>query len=145
MRAFLLAVALLATSQVMAGNCGNKTIDGLDMCEIAKLIVEHTAPQLPQQLSREVSMTGIFYNEASVEMSALIHTNAKDLKALYTNAETSLADYKNAIQTRAELMCDPDEGGIWKMFVDAGGIVTYSYWFLDGEHFASFTIDNCDN
>ena len=133
-------ILLLSFSYGNAENCKPNKIN-FDICNEAKKIQREAAPNLPQKLSRNMSLVSVMSNGPEVSLTAqLTYTKnflEKNVKA--AGQTMSQIDSKMRSFTRNYLCSNK----VTKSFIELGGRLVMNYRYGDGENAFNIIIKRC--
>ena len=141
MKLFTAAIILLLSfSYGNAENCKPNKIN-FDICKEAKKIQREVAPNLPQKLSRNMSLVNVMSNGPEVSLTAqLTYTRnflEKNVKA--AGQTMSQIDAKMQSFTRKYLCSNK----VTKGFIKLGGRLVMNYRYGDGENAFNIAVNRC--
>lgn len=138
--AFFLSIGASVEAQQ---NCFAK-YSKTNICDYAKKIQKGMAPNLPMQISQNLSLRNVVAIGPNISLGAML-----DYDEQYLNADLrakgvsrTRVDSRMKSMTRNGVCTDP----VLRAFVDLGGIISYNYKFIDGSKYLDIRInkDSCE-
>ena len=112
-----------------------------DVCAAAKEIQRNAAPNLPMQLSAEMTLMSIMAIGGRVGMNVIWHMTEVELNSRIAMNNTTLENLRSQMQSYSRTSVCSRE--VTAAFVRLGGEMQYHYTTNDGFSIASPLIKNC--
>lgn len=112
------------------------------VCEMAGKITKLISDDLPMQQSRNMSITAVTSEYETLIMRAVLAYEREFLEDFYKEAGKPLSVAVKGLQDSVNRICKDKAGFLYK-FINLGGVVKYSYFFIDGEQFTEVTVSSC--
>ena len=115
---------------------------GTDVCKIARRMANDLAPQLPMQLSSQLSMQTVVAVKGNFLMTAKLEYDNTHLQSILINSGISDDEMIKTMHRHAKSgICQPSSST--RAFIDLGGVVSYQYRFNDGSIYTQVQINTC--
>ena len=113
-----------------------------DLCQLARKMADETAPQLPMQLNKNLTLHSVFASGPSLALTAQLAYDKSLLDATLKQSTASDAQIKQALFNAATTsICNPASPTY--NFISQGGSVQYIYRFNDGTTYTTINIADC--
>lgn len=141
-KSLIVAAMLCASADTIEKEQSTCSPKGVDVCKIARRMANDLAPQLPMQLSSQLSMQTVVAVKGNFLMTAKLEYDNVHLQSVLINSGLSDDEMIKTMHRHAKSgICQPSSST--KAFIDLGGVVSYQYRFNDGSMYTQVQIDKC--
>ena len=141
-KSLIVAAMLCASPDAIGKEHSSCNPKGTDVCKIARRMANDLAPQLPMQLSSQLSMQTVVAVKGNFLMTAKLEYDNAHLQSVIINSGVRNDEMIKIMHRHAKSgICQLDTPT--KAFIDLGGIVSYQYRFNDGSMYTQVQIDTC--
>lgn len=120
-------------------DCNNQNSE---VCEHAQSIAFSMAPHFPMRINGNTVIQTIYASGSTVYLNSRFDYSEKEMKNVFGRTGASEEEALSAISRVAKSsICNPSSETY--RFVESGGSIVYSYFFIDGKKYSDIEIDGC--
>lgn len=141
-KSLIVAAMLCASTDSGKNEPSICTPKGTDVCKIARRMANEIAPQLPMQLSSQLSLQTVTAVNNYFLMTAKLEYGSTHLQKALSKSGASNEEMLEIMHRHAKSgICQP--GTPTHSFINSGGFINYQYRFNDGEIYTQIEVTTC--
>jgi len=133
----------MAANSVIAEDSCFTEFTKFNMCKKARELSDGMANMLPMKISQNMAWESVASFGKTIQGQIRLGYTRKHLEEQYKKSGLPISQAKQAMEKSAHNICKQEDPAA-RAFIGLGGNFRYIYSFIDGEHFITIDINNCD-